>query len=144
MTTYFETSKQAADNKRWLLVDAENQPLGRLASNVASILKGKTNPRYAQHNDDGDFVVVINADKVKLTGNKEADKTYYHHTGYIGGIRDEKASELRARKPEELILRSVKGMIPKNALGRKQMSNLKVYAGSEHPHSAQNPEKIEL
>ncbi len=143
MSTYFETAELAAKNSKWLLVDATDKPLGRLSSQIASILRGKNNPRFAAHNDDGDFVVVVNAEKVRLTGNKEEAKTYFRHSGYIGGISEESAASLRARKPEELILRCVKGMIPKNALGRKQLSKLKVYIGEEHPHAAQQPETVE-
>lgn len=142
MTTFFQSAEDANNSSRWILVDAENQPLGRLASNVASHLRGKLNPKYCPHNNDGDTVVVVNAGKVKLTGNKESQKTYYRHSGYVGGIKSETAEELRERKPEELVLKAVKGMIPSNALGRKQLSRLKVYVGTEHPHSAQKPEAL--
>jgi len=140
MTTSFQTKEEAEKQRAWVLVDAADKPLGRLSSEVASVLRGKNKPTFSPHNDDGDFVVVVNAEKVKLTGNKNADKTYYRHTGYVGGLKEEKASELRARKPEEMILRSVKGMLPSNSLGRKQFGKLKVYAGESHPHEAQKPE----
>ncbi len=139
MTTSFQTKEDAEKNRAWVLVDAADQPLGRLSSEVASVLRGKNKPTFSPHNDDGDFVVVVNAEKVKLTGNKEADKTYFRHTGYVGGIKEEKAAELRARKPEEMIKRSVKGMLPANSLGRKQLGKLKIYAGENHPHEAQKP-----
>ncbi|ADH85058.1 50S ribosomal protein L13 [Desulfurivibrio alkaliphilus] len=131
-------------DRKWYVVDAEDLILGRLASEVATRLRGKHKPIYSTFMDTGDFVVVLNADKVKLTGNKWADKVYYRHTGYIGGIKAETAEKLRDRKPEELVYRAVKGMLPKNPLGRKQLKKLKVYAGSEHPHQAQQPETLKF
>ncbi len=123
-----------------MLFDADNQNVGRLASEIARVLRGKDNPRFTPHTDCGDFVVVINAEKVRFTGDKEESKVYFHHTGFIGGIKEESARKLRARKPEEIIKRAVQGMLPKNILGRNQLSKLKVYAGTTHPHAAQRVE----
>ena len=130
--------------KKWFVVDAESKVLGRLASEIAVRLRGKHKPTYSTFMDNGDFVVVVNADKVRLTGKKMDDKIYYHHTGYIGGIKSITAKELLEKKPEELLRKAVKGMLPKNTLGRAQLKKLKVYAGEEHPHEAQQPEKLEL
>jgi large subunit ribosomal protein L13 len=140
MKTYVESKERAEQERKWVLFDADNQNVGRLASEIARVLRGKDNPRYTPHTDCGDFVVVINADKVHFTGDKEDRKIYYHHTGFIGGIKDETAKKLRARKPEEIIKRAVQGMLPKNPLGRKQLGKLKVYAGNTHPHAAQKVE----
>lgn len=131
--------KPANITKNWLVVDAEGKVLGRLASEVAYFLRGKHKPTFTPHLDGGDFVVIVNAEKVKLTGNKYEDKMYYHHTGYIGGIKGQSAREILEKKPENLLRTAVKGMLPKNKLGRKMFKNLKVYSGSEHPHSAQKP-----
>ncbi|MFH7319173.1 50S ribosomal protein L13 [Desulfurivibrio sp. D14AmB] len=131
-------------DRKWYVVDAEELILGRLASEIATRLRGKHKPIYSTFMDTGDFVVVLNAGKVKLTGNKWDDKVYYRHTGHMGGLKQETASELRESKPEELIIRAVKGMLPKNSLGRKQLKKLKVYSGSEHPHAAQQPEALKL
>ncbi len=144
MKTLFESVENARANQKWVLVDAANQVVGRLASEVASILRGKRNPRYTPHVDTGDFVVVINADKIKFTGNKENTKVYIKHTGYVGGIKRTVAGKLLASKPEDVIKSAVQGMLPKNPLGRQQLSKLKVYTGAEHPHTAQAPTKIEL
>ncbi len=133
-------AKKADIIRKWHLVDADGQVLGRLASRVASILKGKTKTIYTPNVDTGDFVVVINADKVRLTGNKLQDKTYYHHSGYPGGIKKKTAKEIMEDKPEQLIMSAVHGMLPKNKLGRVQLKKLKVYSGSEHPHQSQQPE----
>lgn len=135
--TSFLTNAEANSSRNWVVVDAENKPLGRVSSEIATVLRGKNKPSYTPHNDSGDFVVVINAEKVKLTGNKNADKTYYRHTGYVGGIKEQKASEIREKTPERLIEFAVKGMIPRTRLGRKQLGKLKVYAGIDHPHQAQ-------
>ncbi len=137
MATSFESSEVALQNRKWVVVDVADQPLGRVASKIASILRGKDKPSFTPHNDDGDFVVVVNAEKVKLTGNKESGKVYYRHSGYVGGLKQETAGELRQRDPEGMIVNSVKGMIPKTPLGRRQLSKLKVYKGEEHPHQAQ-------
>lgn len=131
-------------DRKWYVVDAQEMILGRLASEIATRLRGKHKPIYSTFMDTGDFVVVLNAGKVRLTGNKWDDKIYYRHTGYMGGLKQETAAELRDDKPEELVYRAVKGMLPKNSLGRKQLKKLKVYAGSEHPHAAQQPETLKL
>ena len=130
--------------KDWFLVDAENKILGRLASKIASILKGKTKPIFTPYLDTGDFVVVINAQKIKLTGEKIKDKIYYHYSGYPGGMKSITPKDLLQKKPEEVIRKAVWGMLPKNSLGRQMLTKLKVYAGKEHPHQAQRPKKIEL
>lgn len=130
--------------RKWLVVDAENMILGRLASEIASRLRGKHKPSFCTFMDNGDFVVVVNAEKVRLTGRKWDDKVYYRHTSYMGGLRQETASELRDSKPDQLVYRAVKGMLPKNSLGRQQLKKLKVYAGPEHPHAAQQPEALKL
>jgi len=128
----------------WLLIDAENQTVGRLASNIASILRGKHKPGFTPHMDTGDFVVVINADKVRFSGNKETEKEYFRHTGYPGGVKLRTPQEVRQKKPTFIVKNAVKGMLPKGPLGRQMIKKLKVYAGNEHPHEAQNPEKIEI
>ena len=138
MKTFSATPKDI--DKKWLLVDAEDIVLGRLATVVATRLRGKHKPIYTPHMDCGDNVIVINAEKVKLTGNKRNDKTYYRHTGYPGGIRSRTPAEIFAGPtPEHVVSLAIQRMIPKGPLGRKQLSNLKVYAGSEHPHEAQQP-----
>ncbi len=142
MKTSFRSKEEALSLRGWKIVDASDQVVGRLATQIAAALKGKNNPSYAPHNDSGDFVVVVNADKIKFTGNKLQGKKYYRHTGYIGGIKDETAEELLARKPEAVLKKAVKGMLPKNALGRAQFKKLKVYAGAEHPHEAQQPVEL--
>ena len=129
---------------RWFLVNAEGKILGRLATELAKILKGKTKPTYTPHTDTGDFVVIINAGKLVLTGKKMQDKKYYRHTGYPGGIRETTAEKLMATKPTELIRKAVKGMLPKNSLGRQMLTKLKVYAGPDHPHEAQRPVPLEV
>ncbi len=126
------------------MVDAEGKILGRLASRVASVLRGKHKPAFTPHVDTGDFVVVVNARKVALTGRKLKDKKYYHHSGYPGGIRESSAEKLLAEKPREMIRTAVKGMFPKNSLGRQMLRKLKIYAGSSHPHEAQKPVPLEL
>jgi len=130
--------------KDWFLVDAENKILGRLASKIASILKGKTKPIFTPYLDTGDFVVVINAKKIKLTGKKLKDKIYYHYSGYPGGMKSITPKDLLQKKPEEVIRKAVWGMLPKNSLGRQMLTKLKVYPSKEHPHQAQLPKKIEL
>ena len=125
-------------------MNAEGKILGRLATELAKILKGKIKPTYTPHTDTGDFVVIINAEKLVLTGKKMQDKKYYHHTGYPGGIREITADKLLATKPTELIRRAVKGMLPKNSLGRQMLRKLKVYAGPSHPHEAQRPVPLEV
>lgn len=130
--------------RRWYVVDARGQSLGRLSSEIAKILTGKNKPQYAPHIDTGDFVVVINAEETVLTGRKEDQKTYYRHSGRPGSLKEETARELRQRRPELLIERAVKGMLPKNKIGRRQLKKLKVYAGPEHPHGAQQPVALEV
>ncbi len=142
MKTYY--AKPGEVEREWLLVDAEDVVLGRLATEVASILRGKNKPQFTPHVDVGDFVVVINAEKVKVTGNKFTDKEYYRHSGYPGGLKKETFQEAMAKHPERIIEHAVFGMLPKNKLGRKMCRKLKVYVGPEHPHVAQNPRKIEL
>lgn len=130
--------------RSWWIVDATDLPLGRLASEIAQILRGKTKPTYAPHLDMGDFVVVVNAEKVAVTSGKSQSKIYYRHSGYPGGIKAETFESLRDRRPEAIIERAVRGMLPKNKLGRQMGKKLKVYAGSEHEHSAQKPQPLEL
>jgi large subunit ribosomal protein L13 len=130
--------------RNWLLVDANGQTLGRLATQIADALRGKTKPEYTPHCDTGDFVVVVNAEKIAVTGNKRADKKYYRHTGYPGGIKERTLNDMLERRPEEVIRKAVKGMLPRNRLARKQLTKLKVYAGPDHPHAAQQPTPMEL
>ena len=130
--------------RKWYIVDAEGKTLGRLAAGVAEVLSGKNKPTYTPHVDTGDFVIVINAEKVKMTGNKLQQKTYERYSGYPGGLRVVNARTLLASKPEEVIKLSVRGMLPKNALGRKMLKKLKVYKGNEHPHKAQMPEMLDV
>jgi large subunit ribosomal protein L13 len=138
-------SMRAQDVQRsWLLVDAENKTLGRLATEVARRLRGKHKPEYTPHVDTGDFVIVVNAEKVRVTGNKTSDKMYYRHSGYPGGIKAISFEHLRDKHPERIIEKAVKGMLPRNPLGRAMFRKLKVYAGGEHPHSAQQPELLDL
>ena len=142
MKTYYAKPNEV--EREWVLIDAENQVLGRVAAKAAQILKGKHKPQYTPHVDTGDFVVVINADKIRVTGNKAEDKRYYRHSGFPGGLKSESFEEAMAKHPERVIEHAVKGMLPKSSLGRKQGTKLKVYAGPEHPHAAQKPEKLEL
>ena len=143
MKTY--SAKPAEVDKKWVLIDAEGVVLGRLASQVAKILRGKTKPTYTPHIDCGDNVIVINAEKVKLTGKKLSDKTYYRHTGYPGGIKETTAGKILAgRFPERVVIKAVERMVPRGPLGRQQMSNLRVYAGAEHKHEAQQPVVLDL
>jgi large subunit ribosomal protein L13 len=130
--------------RRWYVVDAEGQNLGRLASIIAETLAGKRSPWYTRHCDTGDFVVVVNAGKVTVTGNKLRDKRYWRHSGYPGGIRSRTLGEQLARRPEEVLRMAVRGMLPKNSLGRAQLMKLKIYAGPDHPHAAQQPEPLRL
>jgi len=141
-TTRF--AKKGDVERHWRLVDAKDKVLGRLASKVAVLLRGKHKPQFTPNADTGDFVVVVNAEKVKLTGRKLDEKVYYHHTGYPGGIKAETARHLLARKPAQVIEEAVWGMLPKGRLGRDLIKKLKVYRGPEHPHSAQKPEIYEL
>lgn len=142
LKTYY--AKPGEVEREWLVVDATDIPLGRLASEVASILRGKRKPQYTPNVDTGDFVIVVNASKVKLTGNKLADKKKYRHSGYPGGLKETAISEILAKRPERVIEMAVKGMLPKNTLGRAMGKKLKVYGGPDHPHAAQNPRQITL
>ena len=145
MTMNKTYSPKPADIERaWHVVDATDLPLGRLASEVAQILRGKHKPTYAPHVDTGDFVVVTNAERVAVTSNKSQSKIYYRHSGYPGGIKAETFESLRERRPKAIVERAVKGMLPKNKLGRKMLTKLKVYAGPDHPHQAQGPKSLEL
>jgi large subunit ribosomal protein L13 len=128
--------------QRWYLVDAEGQTLGRLATRIADTLRGKRKPEYTPHIDTGDFVVVVNAEKIAVTGKKREDKIYYRHSGYPGGLRQRTLGEELARRPTEVLRKAVKGMLPRNRLARRQLTKLKVYAGPEHPHEAQNPSPL--
>ena len=136
--------KASEIERAWYLVDAEGLTLGRVASEVAKILKGKKKPTYSTNMDCGDYVIVINADKVKLTGTKLTQKLYRHHTGFPGGLKEVKAKDMLERRPVRMFELAVKGMLPKNALGREMIKKLKVYAGAEHEHAAQKPEKLEI
>ena len=131
-------------DKGWLLVDASDKTLGRLSANIAKILMGKNKPEYTPHNDVGDYVVVINAEKIKVTGNKNEQKMYYRHTGYPGGIKSQNFNDLIDSHPDRIITSAVKGMLPKNKLSNSVIKKLKVYKGESHPHSAQNPVKLEI
>ena len=131
-------------DKNWLLLDAKDETLGRLSSKIASILMGKNKAQYTPHNDLGDYVVVVNAEKIKVTGNKNTQKRYYRHTGYPGGLKSSTFSEIIEKDPVNIILKAVKGMLPKNKLSNSMISKLKIYAGDNHPHAGQNPVKIEL
>jgi large subunit ribosomal protein L13 len=130
--------------KLWYVVDAKDRVLGRLASDIANLLRGKGKPIFSPHMDTGDFVIVVNAEKIRLTGNKLKGKVYYHHSGYPGGIKGITAEKLLEKRPEELVRRAVKGMLPKNKMGRKVFKKLKVYAGPHHPHEAQQPEQMQV
>ena len=142
MKTYY--AKPGEVEREWLLVDATDLVLGRMATQIAAILKGKNKPTYTPHVDTGDFVVVINAEKIRVTGKKAEQKTYYRHTQYPGGLKAVPYRRMMEKHPERIIEKAVKGMLPKNTLGRAMGMKLKVYAGPEHPHAAQDPRKIEL
>lgn len=131
-------------NREWFVVDATDKILGRLATQIAHRLRGKHKPEFAPHVDNGDFIVVINCDKIKVTGNKLEQKKYYNHSGYVGGLRETTLEKMLARKPEEVLLKAVRGMLPRNRLGRAMLTKLKVYPGAEHPHEAQKPATLEL
>jgi large subunit ribosomal protein L13 len=141
---YTYSAKSSDNEGRWCVVDASGAVLGRLATTVAARLQGKHNPLYTPHVDTGDWIVVINADKVMLSGKKLDKKNYYRHSGYIGGLRSITARELQDKRPEDMVRFAVKGMLPKNRLGRKLFKKLKVYAGDRHPHEAQNPEVLKI
>lgn len=138
-------SAKRSDNKeKWYVIDAEGQVLGRLASTIAARIRGKYNPMYTPHADTGDWIVVINADKIVLTGKKLKDKLYHRHSGYMGGLTTTSAGDLLKNRPEDMIRFAVKGMLPKNRLGSELNKKLRVYAGPEHPHASQNPDVLEL
>jgi large subunit ribosomal protein L13 len=137
-------AKEKEIDKKWYLVDAKDKVLGRLATQIAMRLRGKHKPIFTPHADTGDFVVVINADKVTLSGRKWANKIYYRHSGYIGGLKQISAKKLHEKKPQDILRFAVKGMLPKNSLGRRQLKKLKIYTGADHPHEAQQPEKLEI
>ena len=141
-TTYI--AKEADIVKKWYVIDAEGVTLGRLASELALRLRGKHKAEYTPHVDTGDYIIVLNADKVAVTGNKRTDKVYYHHTGHIGGIKQATFEEMIARRPERVIEIAVKGMLPKGPLGRAMFRKLKVYAGNEHNHAAQQPQVLDI
>jgi large subunit ribosomal protein L13 len=141
---YTYSAKSSDNPNKWWIVDARDAVLGRLATQVAARLKGKCNPLYTPHVDMGDSVIVINAEKIKLTGRKLDQKSYYHHSGYMGGLKSITARKLLEKRPEDLVLHAVRGMLPKNRLGRKMVKKLKVYAGSAHPHEAQMPEALDI
>jgi len=141
---YTYSAKRTDNPEKWYVVNAEGAVLGRLATQIASRLRGKHNPMFTPHADTGDWVVVVNADKVTLTGRKWDQKSYHRHSGYIGGLKSITARKLKEKRPEDLIRFAVKGMLPKNRLGRKLFKKLKVYSGPEHPHAAQQPETLEL
>ena len=142
MRTYQATPQDRERN--WYVVDAEGKTLGRLATQIADVLRGKRKPTYTPHVDVGDFVIVVNAEKIVVTGKKREDKLYWRHSGYPGGIKSQSLGDLLERRPEEVIRRAVKGMLPRNRLARQQLRKLKVYAGPEHPHQAQKPEQLDV
>src|SRR6187200_3113989 len=142
MKTY--VANPADRERNWYVVDASGQTLGRLATQIANALRGKRKPTYTPHVDVGDFVIVVNAERIEVTGNKRNDKRYYRHSGYPGGLKSRTLQEMLDRRPEEVIRRAVKGMLPRNRLGRKQLTKLKVYAGPDHPHAAQQPKPMEI
>lgn len=139
-----QSAKRAQVKRAWYVIDAEQAIVGRLATQIASILRGKHKPYFTPHVDTGDFVIVVNARKVRFTGNKENDKRYYRYSGYPGGLKSRPAREMRERRPEHIVRHAVKGMLPKGPLGRSMLSKLKVYADAEHPHAAQQPEPLVL
>lgn len=141
MKTY--TAKPGEIERHWYVVDAESKTLGRLATQIADVLRGKNKPAYTPHVDTGDFVIVVNAEKVRVTGQKLDQKLYYRHSGYPGGLRSRSLREQLERRPEEVLRRAVRGMLPKNKLASAQLRKLKIYAGADHPHAAQNPEPLQ-
>ena len=141
-TTYFAKSGEV--EKKWVIIDAADQVLGRVASKAASIIRGKTKPTFTPHTDTGDNVIIINAAKVKLTGQKWDDKIYYHHTGWPGGIKSVTAKQILDKKPSDLLQKAIRGMLPKNRLGRAIIKHLKVYSGPDHPHMAQHPKELDI
>ena len=144
MKTFVETVESALQNRKWWIVDAKGKVVGRVASEVAAILRGKRNPKYMPNIDTGDHVVIVNAAEIEFTRSKAEKKVYYKHTGFVGSVKERTAKQLLASKPEDVLEKAIQGMLPKSTLGRQQLKKLKVYAGAEHPHAAQKPEKVEL
>ena len=142
MKTFSPTPKDI--NREWFVVDAQDQVLGRLASQIAHRLRGKHKPEFAPHMDNGDFIVVVNCEKIKVTGKKLTDKKYYRHSGWVGGLKTTRLGDMLADKPARVLTAAVRGMLPKNRLGRAMLKKLKIYAWSEHPHTAQNPQPLTL
>jgi large subunit ribosomal protein L13 len=142
MKTY--SAKPETVKRDWFVIDATDKTLGRLATEVARRLRGKHKPEYTPHVDTGDYIVIVNAEKVRVTGNKFTDKMYHHHTGYIGNLKSISFDKLQQKAPERIIENAVKGMLPKNPLGRAMYRKLKIYAGSDHPHTAQQPQTLEI
>ena len=142
MKTIFFNENEVS--RSWYVIDAAEKPLGRVAAKVAAMLRGKHKTSFAPHQENGDYVVIVNAEKVAVTGNKDKDKMYYRHTGYVGGLKSVNFNELIAKKPTEPLMLAIKGMLPKGVLGRNLLTNVKIYAGTEHPHKAQNPVSIEV
>ena len=138
------SAKQETVKREWFVIDATDKVLGRLSTEIALRLRGKHKPEYTPHVDTGDYIVIVNAEKVRVTGNKEQDKIYYHHTGYVGSLKSTNLAKLRQEHPERIIEKSVKGMLPKNSLGRTMFKKLKVYAGATHEHAAQQPQPLEI
>jgi large subunit ribosomal protein L13 len=138
------SAKQETVKREWFVIDATDKVLGRLSTEIARRLRGKHKPEYTPHVDTGDYIVIVNAEKVRVTGNKEQDKIYYHHTGYVGSLKSINLAKLRKEHPERIIEKSVKGMLPKNSLGRTMFKKLKVYAGATHEHAAQQPQPLEI
>lgn len=144
MRTHSTSTAEAREAAKWWIIDMKGQTLGRAATQIASVLRGKHKPTFTPHIDDGDFVVAINVAEVNLTGRKWQDKRYYKHTGFVGGLKEATATEMRERHPEELLRRAVKGMLPSGPLGRAQLRKLKIFAGAEHKHEAQQPQELSL
>ena len=142
MKTFSPTPKDI--NREWFVVDAQDQVLGRLASQIAHRLRGKHKPEFAPHMENGDFIVVVNCEKIKVTGKKMTDKKYYRHSGWVGGLKTTQLGDMLADKPARVLTAAVRGMLPKNRLGRAMLKKLKIYAGTEHPHTAQNPQPLTL
>ncbi|ACM21985.1 ribosomal protein L13 [Geotalea daltonii FRC-32] len=139
-----QVAKKDEVTRNWYLVDADNKVLGRIATEIANVLRGKNKPTFTPSVDTGDFVIVVNADKIQLTGNKNADKIYYSHSGFPGGLKEISAGKLLEKKPEDLIKKAVKGMLPKNKLARHMIKKLKIYTGTDHPHAAQQPKALSI
>lgn len=137
-------AKEHEVEKKWHLIDATDKILGRLATEIANLLRGKNKPIFTPHMDAGDYVIVVNADKVVLTGDKLENKMYYRHSGYVGGLKKTAAKDMLRKRPENLLMLAVRGMLPRTSLGRRQLKKLKIYAGPDHPHQAQEPEKLEI